>query len=71
MLFVARYPGFIMGVCVWGGGEGRFRHIPRHNGLQGGNMLKIVKNIGKSRLVNFNIIFCVPTSYFLKMVVCT
>ena len=53
MLFVARYPGFIMGAGAF----------PSHNGLQVGvgggvgNMLKIVKNIGKSRVGKFQYYF--------------
>ena len=54
-----------MCVCVWWGG-GRFRHIPWYNGLQGGgggggggggNMLKIVRNIGNSRVGKFQYYF--------------
>ena len=36
---------------------GRLRQIPWHNGLQGANMLKIAKNIGKSRVGKFQYYF--------------
>ena len=69
MHLVARYPGYITS-------GSSFRHIPWYGGYGrgggGGGALcsKYVKNIENKGLVNFNIIFGVPTSFFLKMVMC-